>query len=44
MALRIEKAFGVEMDMLLHMQSNHAIAEAHKREDRIVVARYERAA
>ena len=44
MAMRIEKAFGVKMDMLLRMQANYEIAEARKREDTIHVARYKRAA
>lgn len=44
MALRIQKAFGVDMALLLRMQTSHMIAEARKREDRIDVARYERAA
>lgn len=44
MALRIEKAFGIDMALLLRMQTSYEIAEARKREDTIHVARYERAA
>jgi addiction module HigA family antidote len=40
MAIRIEKAFGVSMDTLMRMQNSHDIAEAHKREGEITVARY----
>jgi len=40
MALRIEKAFGVSMDTLMRMQNSYDIAQAHKREGAIKVARY----
>ncbi len=40
MAIRIEKAFGVSMDTLMRMQNSYDIAQAHKREAEIVVARY----
>lgn len=39
MALRIEKAFGVRMDTLMRMQSAYDIAQARKREKRILVKR-----
>src|ERR1700679_3533811 len=37
MALRIEKAFGVQMDTLMRMHSAYAIAQARKREKKIRV-------
>ena len=40
MAIRIEKAFGVSMETLMRMQSSFDIAQAHKREGEIAVARY----
>lgn len=40
MAIRIEKAFGVSMDTLMRMQNSFDIAQAHKREGEITVARY----
>lgn len=40
MALRIEKAFAVQMDTLLRMQANYQIAQTRQREDTIRVARY----
>ena len=40
MALRIEKAFGVSMDMLLRMQSWHDAALMRARADEIAVERY----
>jgi len=40
MALRIEKAFGPKMDILLRMQTAHEIAEARDREADIKVKRY----
>jgi addiction module HigA family antidote len=40
MALRVEKAFGVSMDTLMHMQNNCDIARARSREGEIVVKRY----
>ena len=39
MALRIEKAFGIEMDTLMRMQSSYDIAQARKREKQIHVRR-----
>ncbi len=39
MALRIEKAFGVQMDTLMRMQSSYDIAETRKREKQIHVQR-----
>ena len=44
MALRIEKAFGVSMDTLMHMQSSYDIAQARRREREIKVAPYRPAA
>ena len=38
MALRIEKAFGVQMDTLMQMQSSHDIALARQRESQVRVA------
>lgn len=40
MALRIEKAFGVNMDTLMRMQNSYDIAQARKREAEIKVARF----
>lgn len=40
MALRIEKAFGVSMDILMKMQASYNIAEARAREDQIDVQPY----
>jgi addiction module HigA family antidote len=40
MAIRIQKAFGVSMDTLMRMQNSFDIAQAHKREGEIAVARY----
>ncbi len=40
MALRIEKAFGVGMDMLLRMQSWHHAAQMRARADEIAVQQY----
>lgn len=40
MALRIEKAFGVDMDMLLRMQAAHDAAQARARTDQIDVDPY----
>ena len=39
MALRIEKAFGVKMETLMHMQSAYEIAQTRKREKLIEVER-----
>ena len=41
MALRIEKAFGPKIDILLRMQTAYEIAEAREREGKIKVKRYE---
>ncbi len=40
MALRIEKAFGVNMDTLLRMQTTFDAAEVRGRESKIKVKRY----
>ena len=40
MALRIEKAFGVSMDMLLQMQAGYDAAQARRHAGRIKIARY----
>ena len=40
MALRIEKAFGVSMDMLLRMQAGFATVAMRAQADRIAVQRY----
>ncbi len=39
-ALRIEKAFGVSMDLLLRMQTSYEIATARKKEREIKVEKY----
>jgi antitoxin HigA-1 len=41
MALRIEKAFGPKMDILMRMQSSFDIARTRKREKKIMVRRYQ---
>ena len=41
MALRIEKAFGVSMDMLLRMQAWHDASQIRTRSDDIDVQRYQ---
>lgn len=41
MALRIEKAFGIDMDLLLRMQAWHDAARMRAREQEISVQRYE---
>lgn len=41
MALRIEKAFGVSMDVLMRMQNSYDIAETRKKENEIDVKRYQ---
>ncbi|MCY3882240.1 MAG: HigA family addiction module antitoxin [Chloroflexi bacterium] len=41
MALRIEKAFGINMDLLLRMQAWHDAARMRARENEIRVQRYE---
>jgi antitoxin HigA-1 len=40
MALRLEKAFGVSMDLLLKMQAGYDAAQARLREPQIKVKRY----
>ena len=41
MALRLEKAFGISMDMLLRMQAWHDAAQMRAHSDEIVVQRYQ---
>ncbi|HEV2124387.1 MAG TPA: HigA family addiction module antitoxin [Chloroflexota bacterium] len=41
MALRLEKAFGVSMDLLLRMQAGYDAAQVRMRGDQINVKRYE---
>ena len=41
MALRIEKAFGVSMDMLLRMQAWHDASRMRARESEVSVERYQ---
>lgn len=43
MALRIEKAFGVNMDTLMRMQSAYDISQTRKRQHRIKVPRFRQA-
>jgi antitoxin HigA-1 len=40
MALRLEKAFGVSMDMLLRMQAGYDAAQMRRRADEIEVRRF----
>lgn len=40
MALRLEKAFGVNMDLLLNMQAGYDAAQARMRSSRIRVKRF----
>jgi len=40
MALRVEKAFGIKMDILMRMQAAFDIAETRKREKHIRVAKF----
>jgi addiction module HigA family antidote len=40
MAVRFEKAFGVDAGLLLRMQASHALAEARRAAGRIKVKRY----
>ena len=44
MALRIEKAFGVSMDLMMRMQNSYDIAKARKGEKSIKVQRFKKAA
>jgi len=41
MALRFEKAFGMDMETLMRMQNSHDIARTRSREKKIRVARWE---
>ena len=41
MALRFEKAFGVDMDTLMRMQNSYDIAQTRRHENQIRVKRYE---
>jgi addiction module HigA family antidote len=41
MALRFEKAFGVDMDTLMRMQNSYDIARTRSRQNKIRVERYE---
>lgn len=43
MALRVEKAFGVSMDMLLRMQAWHDASQMRAKESEIKVRRYQHA-
>ena len=43
MALRVEKAFGVSMDMLLQMQAWHDASQMRAKESEIKVKRYQHA-
>ncbi len=40
MALRLEKAFGIRMEVLMRMQTSHDIAEARSHEDEIKVSAF----
>lgn len=40
MALRLEKAFGVDMETLMRMQSSYDIAQTRRHENRILVSRF----
>jgi addiction module HigA family antidote len=40
MALRLEKAFGVSMDLLLKMQAGYDAAQMRRRSNRVKVRRY----
>jgi addiction module HigA family antidote len=44
MALRFEKAFGVNMETLMRMQNSFDIAQTRRREKQIKVVRYDPAA
>ena len=41
MALRLEKAFGVDMETLMRMQSSYNIARTRRRQSKINVPRYQ---
>ncbi len=42
-ALRLEKAFGVSMELLLRIQTSHEVAQARKFGDEIDIQPYQRA-
>ena len=42
MALRLEKAFGISMDLLVRMQASYDTARTRRREKEIKVPRYSR--
>jgi addiction module HigA family antidote len=41
MAIRLDKAFGADMETLMRMQTSYDIAQARKREGEIRVARFQ---
>jgi addiction module HigA family antidote len=41
MAIRLDKAFGADMETLMRMQSSYDIAQARQRQDDIRVARFQ---
>jgi addiction module HigA family antidote len=41
MAIRLDKAFGADMETLMRMQNSYDIAQARQRESAIKVARFE---
>mgnify|MGYP001259481168 CR=1 FL=1 len=41
MAIRLDKAFGADMETLMRMQSSYDIAQARQRRDEISVARFQ---
>ena len=41
MAIRLDKAFGIDMETLMRMQSNYDIAQAKRRVGEIAVAPYQ---
>jgi plasmid maintenance system antidote protein VapI len=41
MAIRLDKAFGADMETLMRMQNSYDIAQAKQRQDAIKVARFE---
>ena len=41
MAIRLDKAFGADIETLMRMQGSYDIAQARQRQDEIVVERYE---
>ncbi len=43
MAIRLDKAFGADMETLMRMQGSYDIAQARQRQGEISVARYEAA-